>query len=270
MHAVILAAGYGTRLTRDLQEDTTGEWEHIKNCPKPLLPLGNKPLITRWVLMLRDLEDIDKICVITNDKFYQQFVTWKAELADEYLERKIILYNDFSTCNEDRLGAVTDLQQAIQILPSSCNVLVIAGDTMFRQDFSLEGFLERMKDLQEEEKAASLICHTECSEEAVRKHGIVELEQNNRVQRFLEKPDPKTTTSRFQSPCFYILSEAGQQLITTFLEIHEDSNIEAKDATGKFVKFLVERLPVFSYKVSGRFDLGNLTSYSEANNYFSS
>ena len=98
---------------------------------------------------------------------------------------------------------------------------------------------------------------------------IVEIEQNNRVQRFLEKPDPKTTTSRFQSPCFYILSEAAQQLITTFLEIHEESNIEAKDATGKFVKFLVDRLPVFSYKVSGRFDLGNLTSYCEANTYFS-
>ena len=128
--------------------------------------------------MLQDLEDIDKICVITNDKFYQQFVTWKSELADEELERKIILYNDFSTCNEDRLGAVTDLKQAIQILPSSCNVLVIAGDTMFRQDFSLEGFLDRMKGLQVEEKTASLICHTECSEEAVRKHGIVDLEEN--------------------------------------------------------------------------------------------
>jgi len=269
MHAVILAAGYGTRLTRDLHADTSGEWEHIKNYPKPLLPLGNKPLLTRWVLLLHDFKDLDKICVITNDKFYQQFVTWKASFGDQELESKIILYNDFSTCNEDRLGAVTDLEQAIQILPPGNNVLVIAGDTMFREDFSLEGFLERLKDLQVEEKTASLICHTECSEEAVKKHGIVELDMKNKVLKFLEKPDANDTTSRFQSPCFYILSGAAQKLISTFLEMHANSSLETKDATGKFIKFLVERMLVFSYRVSGRFDLGNLVSYIEANNYFS-
>ena len=154
---------------------------------------------------------------------------------DEDLEKKIILYNDFSTYNEDRLGAVTDLKQAIQILPSNSNILVIAGDTMFRQDFSLTDFCKRMEDLQAEEKTSSLICHTECSEEAVKKHGIVELDQNERVLRFLEKPDPKDTTSRFQSPCFYILSEAALPLISTFLETHKDSPLVEKDATGKFV-----------------------------------
>ena len=270
MHVVILAAGYGTRLAADLEDDDTGDWEHIKNCPKPLLPLGNIPLLTRWAIMLQELKEVETICVITNDKFYQQFATWKTNLGDEELEKKIILYNDFSTCNEDRLGAVTDLHQASQILPPDNNLLVIAGDTIFRQDFSLRSFLDRLRDLQLQEKTASLICHTECPENAVRKHGIVEIDQKMRVTRFLEKPNPSETTSRFQCPCFYILSAAALELLPIFLDFHQSSPMQEKDATGKFLKFLVDRMPVFSYQVSGRFDLGNLKSYTEANKYFSS
>jgi len=266
---VILAAGYGTRLAADLQGDNTGLWDHIKDCPKPLLPLGNISLLTRWTTALHELKEVEHICVITNDKFYQQFVTWKTNLGDEELEKKIILYNDFSTCNADRLGAVTDLHQASQILPSGPNLLVIAGDTIFRQEFSLECFFHKLRDIQSRDKTASLICHTECPENAVRKHGIVEIDQEMRVTRFLEKPNPSETTSRFQCPCFYLLSAAALELLPTFLDFHQSSPLEEKDATGKFVKFLVTRMPVFSYQVLGRFDLGNLQSYTEANKYFS-
>jgi len=268
MHVVILAAGYGTRLTQDLQADTSGEWEHIKNCPKPLLPLGNKPLVTRWVLKLRELEEIDKICVITNDKFYQQFVAWKDGLEDEELEKKIVLYNDFSSCNEDRLGAVADLQLAAEVLQPYENILVIAGDTIFREEFDIETFCQKKKEIQTDEKKACLICHTTCSEDEVHKHGIVELDQNMKVVKFLEKPNPKDTVSRFQSPCFYILSKAALRELKTFLEIHKDESIEKKDATGKFLQFIVDIIPVFSSEVPFRFDLGNLPSYVEANNYF--
>jgi choline kinase len=47
MHAVLLAAGYGTRLTRDI--DAAGEaWVHLRGLPKPLVPVGGRALATRW------------------------------------------------------------------------------------------------------------------------------------------------------------------------------------------------------------------------------
>ena len=42
MDVLILAAGYGTRLQRDIQNDITGKYSHLKGLPKALLPIGNK------------------------------------------------------------------------------------------------------------------------------------------------------------------------------------------------------------------------------------
>ena len=50
MKVLILAAGYGTRLARDLAESI--EYAHLIGCPKPLLPVAGKPLITYWMEML--------------------------------------------------------------------------------------------------------------------------------------------------------------------------------------------------------------------------
>ena len=50
MKVLILAAGYGTRLARDLA--TSNEYSHLIGCPKPLLPVAGKPLINYWMEML--------------------------------------------------------------------------------------------------------------------------------------------------------------------------------------------------------------------------
>jgi len=50
MKVFILAGGYGTRLTRDLVESS--EHAYLIGCPKPLLPVAGKPLITYWMEML--------------------------------------------------------------------------------------------------------------------------------------------------------------------------------------------------------------------------
>ena len=41
MNVLILAAGYGTRLARDIQNDTSGNYTNLKGLPKALLPIGN-------------------------------------------------------------------------------------------------------------------------------------------------------------------------------------------------------------------------------------
>ena len=50
MKVLILAAGYGTRLPSDLA--TSNKYSYLIGCPKPLLPVAGKPLISYWMEML--------------------------------------------------------------------------------------------------------------------------------------------------------------------------------------------------------------------------
>lgn len=64
MKAVILAAGYGTRLQRDAEADTTGRYAHLVGVAKPLLPVGRCALISHWVRALTASGCVDSIFVI--------------------------------------------------------------------------------------------------------------------------------------------------------------------------------------------------------------
>ena len=66
MKALILGAGYGTRLQRDLAVDTTGKYEALKNLPKPLLPIGGVSLVSRWMDILRGI--VDDVYVVVSER----------------------------------------------------------------------------------------------------------------------------------------------------------------------------------------------------------
>ena len=57
--------------------------------------------------------------------------------------KKLKVLNDGSTSNDTRLGAVADIQFALNSgdKKDDLDVLVIAGDTLFLQDFKLEEFI---------------------------------------------------------------------------------------------------------------------------------
>ena len=62
MKTLILAAGYGTRLERDLKKETM--YQHLISVPKPLLPIGGVPLITHWTETLHKLSSLDDVYVV--------------------------------------------------------------------------------------------------------------------------------------------------------------------------------------------------------------
>ena len=64
------------------------------------------------------------------------------------MKEKLIIYNDFSTSNESRVGAVRDLALAVSVEETEQPVLVIAGDTIFSQHFSLASFIHTWSRLQ--------------------------------------------------------------------------------------------------------------------------
>lgn len=66
MKAVILAAGYGTRLQRDVAADTSGRFAHLVGIAKPLLPVGRRALVSHWVRSLTACGCVDRIYVVVS------------------------------------------------------------------------------------------------------------------------------------------------------------------------------------------------------------
>lgn len=67
MKAVILAAGYGTRLQRDIENDFgNGNFKHLGGIAKPLLPVGPCALISHWVQALTKTRCVDTVYVVVS------------------------------------------------------------------------------------------------------------------------------------------------------------------------------------------------------------
>ncbi|XP_072301300.1 uncharacterized protein [Eucyclogobius newberryi] len=262
MKAVILAAGYGTRLQRDVRADCSGRHAHLSGLAKPLLPVGSRALISHWVHALTAAACVDAVYVVTNALYRAAFEDW----ATQFSNVKIV--SDGTTTNEGRLGAVACLQLAVTHFQIEDDVMAIGGDTLFKEDFSLTRVTERFRELQAERADVCLVLSYQCQEEETRKYGILEVDGDLRVRCMKEKPLPSETTSRRACPCFYAFSKKSLPLLDVFLEEKKNSPIEEKDAPGIFVSWIISRTPVYVYPISGRFDVGNLPSYIECDRYF--
>src|SRR5205814_3181831 len=67
MKAVILAAGYATRL-----------YPLTLDRPKPLLEVGGRSILERLIERLAPIETLDGLYVVTNSKFAPHFLDWAA------------------------------------------------------------------------------------------------------------------------------------------------------------------------------------------------
>ena len=143
MKCLILAAGYATRL-----------YPLTENFPKPLLKVGEKSILDWLVDDLVDTTDIDEFVVISNHKFAQHFEDWKSN-KQKTRPYEITVIDDGTSTNETRLGAVKDIQLAVEKLNLADDLLVMAGDNVL--DFSLSKFVEFAK----EKDTSCVMCHVE-------------------------------------------------------------------------------------------------------------
>ena len=74
MKAIILAAGYATRL-----------YPLTKDKPKALLPIAGKPIISHIIEKIHKIPDIDEIIITSNAIFYKQFNSWLKENQNQFL-----------------------------------------------------------------------------------------------------------------------------------------------------------------------------------------
>lgn len=239
MKAVLLAAGYATRL-RPLTDDR----------PKHLLPVGGRPMLD-WVLdRVRELDEVDGIHLVTNSRFAPNFVEWAEPHA-------VTIHDDGTTSNADRLGAVGDLELVIDRAGlAGEELLVLAGDNLF--DLSLPEFAAWWRS--KPQPASAVPLHDVGDPELATHYGIATTDGDGRIVEFIEKPSEPPST--LASTLIYLLPREHVALISTYL-----AEGESPDNAGSFLGWLAAREAVYGYPFeSGWHDIGNHSQLLEADN----
>lgn len=247
MKCLFLAAGYATRL-----------YPLTENFPKPLLEVAGKTILDWLIDDLAQTGMIDEYIVISNHKFAHIFEEWVEEIKskDEGRRTKITIIDDGTTNNENRLGAVKDIQFAIEQLQLDDDLLVMAGDNLL--DFSLGDFIHYGK----EKNATCVMRYYEAEEAKLHKTGVAEVAADDRLIAMEEKPaQPK---SHWCIPAFYYYTKEDSHLIKKGIE--SGCGI---DAPGSFIAWLCQQTKVYAWEMPGkRYDIGNLASYEEVKKTF--
>lgn len=235
MKCLILAAGYATRL-----------YPLTENFPKPLLKVGDKTILDWLVDDIHTCGVVDEYVVISNHKFAHHFEDWAKTKA-----QKITVVDDGTDSNETRLGAVKDIQFAIDKLQLDSDMLVIAGDNVL--DFSLTKFIAYAR-----EKGTSCVMrYFEESEKKLQKSGVISPDENDKILFMEEKPaQPKAP---WCCPPFYYYTREDARLVQKGI----DSGC-GTDAPGSYIAWLCGQTDVHAMEMPGsRYDIGNLESYEK-------
>ena len=240
MKCLILAAGYATRL-RPLTD----------NFPKPLLKVGGKPILDWLVDDIQASGCVDGFAIVTNHRFAGFFEDWASSRPE-----KIDVVDDGTSSNETRLGAVKDMEFAVETLGIEDDLLVIAGDNLL--DFSISAFINYSVS----KGAPCVMRYYEPSVGRLRKCGVLEIDRTDRVRGMEEKPvEPK---SNWCCPPFYYYTKNEVCMIPQAIE-----SGCGVDAPGSLVAWFSSRVPVYAMEMPGkRFDIGSLESYREVCSYF--
>ena len=231
MKALILAAGYATRL-----------YPLTLNTPKPLLKIGDKPIINHIINKLESIDALDTIYIVTNNKFHGHFQEWKENYSSN---KEIKIINDGTLSNEDRLGAVGDMAFAVEKELIDDDLFVIAGDNLM--DFELHDMVALFK-----QKNSSIVAGRKLPvEEIAGKYGNILHDENHKITGFEEKPQmPK---SEVASTALYLFNQHSLSLLKKCIQEQGQP-----DNSGDFIRYLSENTDVHAYIFDeGWWDIGD-------------
>jgi len=226
MKALILAAGYGTRLA-----------SVIKDTPKPLIPVGERPLVDYVVDKLQSIKSLTEIVVVSNNKFTPNFQQW----ASSRKGIPIRVVNDGTNTPEERLGSVGDIGFVWKNESSLDDWLIIGGDNLF------DGDLSHFVDFAISKNPAMTIGIYDIHDiKAATKFGVLGIDDNKKVISFQEKPE--VPASSLITMCLYYFP---------------------KQTLAYLGEYLKESKAVYGFQFSGKwYDIGSIESLEEARAHF--
>lgn len=242
MNAVLLAAGYGTRI-RSLFPDT----------PKALIEIGGRALIDHLIANLARSGAVDSVLVVTNERYRDRLRRHLA--AGAPLPTQVI--GDGTAGEAERLGALGDLQLALRRIGRGGDVLVAATDKLLAFELA-----EPLRFAQERAAPVTLCVRLPDRRRLAGRHGCVLLDPAGRIVDFEEKP--ARPRSNIASLAVYVLPPTAQEFLDRYLRAGGD-----RDAPGHFLSRLTRAMAVYGYVTAGAcYDVGTPESYAEAQRAF--
>lgn len=242
MKCILLCAGYATRL-----------FPLTQNFPKALLEVGGRAILDYTLDEVNSIDEIDHIYLVTNAKYTPHFEEWAKSKNNI---KPITVFNDGTTNNDDRLGAIGDMQFTIEKAGINDDILVLATDNLFT--FKLKDFVEFYKT----KNAPSVCVREEDDINLLKRVGVAKLDEDMRIVDFVEKPaEPQ---SKYAVYAEYIYPKNVLPMIKTYLE---EGN--SCDAPGNLVAYMYKRLPTYAYAFNGVcYDVGTHEALAQVNEIY--
>lgn len=221
MKAIILAGGLGTRLQ-----------PYTFFIPKPMLPLGNKPLLEHIIEWLKsDDNNIDHIIIC---------VSYLHRTIEDYFEDGSRLGIKIEYARSDRpLATAGQLLTAKRFIDDT--FVCVYGDSIY--EFSLREMIN------EHDRLGAFISMALLSYKTRLKYGFIDINGNNRVTSWNEKPEIK---GLINIGCYVMEPE--------FIDLIPSSNAYGMDDAVR--KALDMKKLVNGFKIeSGFIDIGDKKSY---------
>lgn len=231
MKCIILCAGYATRL-----------FPLTENFPKALLEIEpSRPLLNYIIDEVNELSDVDEIYLISNNRYYQHFLNWSKTIKTD---KKLLVLNDNTNNNDDRLGAIGDIHFTINKMNIDDDLLIIAGDNLF--DYKLSDVIKYYK-----EKNAPVVCGKTIDDiEILKSFAVAKTDENDKLIDLVEKPvNPESNIGVYAT---YVYPKEVINLIDIYLK---EGN--KPDAPGYLVEYIYKKLPTYIYRFNGNcYDVG--------------
>jgi glucose-1-phosphate thymidylyltransferase len=212
-----------------------------------LLPLAGRPMLDYLLDRLREVDELDEIHLVTNSRFASSFEAWAPD--------DVVVHDDGTSSNDDRLGAIGDTRLTIERAGlEDDDLLVVAGDNLV--GYSVPDFVGFWR----EKGGAAIALHHEPDGELIKLYGVVELDAEDRIVSFEEKPaEPR---SDLAATAAYLYAPEHLSLLADYL-----AEGNSPDAPGNFVAWLYRRKAVYGWRFDGDWlDIGDQEQLLEADN----
>ncbi|MFB6190027.1 MAG: NDP-sugar synthase [Candidatus Nanohaloarchaea archaeon] len=241
MKAIVLAGGHATRL-----------WPITKDRAKPLLPLGDRPIID---FIVEDIQgEVDDVIISTNEKFADDF---RGYVDDFERDARVVVENQDS--EEEKPGTIGAIIQLIEREGIEEDILIVNGDNYL--GFS---FPEMLDFCRERDGPVNVVYDLGTRAEASA-FGVVDTE-GDRIVGFEEKPE-EPPSSLISTGVYYFPSHRIS-LFQQYEEHFRDSDVPADqylDEPGRLIEWAHDRAEMYAFSFDGDwFDIGSPEGYLDA------
>jgi glucose-1-phosphate thymidylyltransferase len=193
--------------------------------------------------------------VVTNAKFADSFLAFAEDWEGPF---ELMVVDDGTTSEEDKLGAIGDLALVIDQEGIDDDLLVAAGDSIFG-----EGRLDDFARLGQGRRTPAIAVYDVGEPEAVKAYSAITADAEGRIVAFEEKPEAPETT--LAGVALYFYPREALSLVRRYLG--EGNN---PDQPGRLVEWMYTRTPFYTWRIPGRwFDIGSPETLEQADREFS-